>query len=408
MVANYSDGKQPATSKKTTTARKSSRKESKTGFSIPRLSSAISIHSSQTGTPTAIRAWLTSLPPDSPASRFPSPESGSERTTPAICGLKPSMSFAEYDPATHCWRTFQGLLVDSRSLYTKLLIQVESIVKKNGKTFIKTREFPTTSLPISDEYSETWPKQGMMRDGVCSELTTLVLPTVGRGSGYWPTPDTMNGLPLKSQETMDRESQTTRKGRRTASNLRDEVAVKEGVRMWHTPNVCGGGNPPGILERKGNHFVRPSGVKAHLGLDQAVQIYPTPTANDAKNDGGPSQFKRHSPPLNAFAKMLPTPRAEGSESCGAHHGKPDTLTAYNRMFPTPHAICGNGTGNHGTGGPNLQSVVGGKLNPQWVDWLMGWPIDATALEPMATDRFQSQWRLLQASFSRVLESIFKG
>jgi hypothetical protein len=37
--------------------------------------------------------------------------------------------------------------------------------------------------------------------------------------------------------------------------------------FWPTPNVGGGGNPPEILRREGNHFVRPSGKKAHLGLD---------------------------------------------------------------------------------------------------------------------------------------------
>ena len=37
------------------------------------------------------------------------------------------------------------------------------------------------------------------------------------------------------------------------------------------------------------------------------------------------------------------------------------------------------------------SPSSGKLNPDWVEWLMGWPIGWTALAPLATDRFQ-QWR----------------
>ena len=49
------------------------------------------------------------------------------------------------------------------------------------------------------------------------------------------------------------------------------------------------------------------------------------------------------------------------------------------MWPTPHANCGNGLGEHGTGGQNLQTVVGGALNPQWVEWLMGFPIGWTDL-----------------------------
>lgn len=33
---------------------------------------------------------------------------------------------------------------------------------------------------------------------------------------------------------------------------------------------------------------------------------------------------------------------------------------------------------------------GGQLNPTWVEWLMGWPLEWTDLEPLATDRFR-QW-----------------
>ena len=33
---------------------------------------------------------------------------------------------------------------------------------------------------------------------------------------------------------------------------------------------------------------------------------------------------------------------------------------------------------------------GGKLNPRWVEWLMGWPLGWTDLKPLATAKFQ-QW-----------------
>ena len=39
----------------------------------------------------------------------------------------------------------------------------------------------------------------------------------------------------------------------------------------------------------------------------------------------------------------------------------------------------------------LSEKIGGKLNPQWVEWLMGWPIGWTDCEPLETDKFQ-QWR----------------
>ncbi|MGB1142082.1 MAG: hypothetical protein ACPG1A_14365 [Halioglobus sp.] len=60
----------------------------------------------------------------------------------------------------------------------------------------------------------------------------------------------------------------------------------------------------------------------------AAAMYPKPTVQDASNNGGPSQSQRNTPPLN--------------------------------------------------------SVAGGGLNPQWVEWLMGFPIGWTDCEVSAT------------------------
>ena len=38
-------------------------------------------------------------------------------------------------------------------------------------------------------------------------------------------------------------------------------------------------------------------------------------------------------------------------------------------------------------------AISGTLNPEWVEWLMGWPPGHTALEPLGTDKFQ-QWSSL--------------
>ena len=41
---------------------------------------------------------------------------------------------------------------------------------------------------------------------------------------------------------------------------------------------------------------------------------------------------------------------------------------------------------------------GGKLNPEWVEWLMGWPIGWTELKPLAMDRWQ-QWQQQHSLYS---------
>ena len=44
----------------------------------------------------------------------------------------------------------------------------------------------------------------------------------------------------------------------------------------------------------------------------------------------------------------------------------------------------------------------GLPNPQWVEWLMGWPMDWTDTRPSATDKFR-QWQLSHSkSFPLVL------
>lgn len=59
--------------------------------------SAMSEHSSVTGTPDDIAAWLTLSQADSPASRSPSPASEPEPTIRATCGPPRWESFAQFD-----------------------------------------------------------------------------------------------------------------------------------------------------------------------------------------------------------------------------------------------------------------------------------------------------------------------
>ena len=96
----------------------------------------------------------------------------------------------------------------------------------------------------------------------------------------------------------------------------------------------------------------------------------------------------------------PTPRA--SEANGGDyqydrgdHSKPrDTLKGMVKRFPSPAARdWKSGAGRKENGHvPQLPEVLGGQLNPDWVEWLMGWPIGWTACEPLEMGRYQ-QWPL---------------
>ncbi len=71
-----------------------------------------------------------------------------------------------------------------------------------------------------------------------------------------------------------------------------------------------------------------------------------------------------------------------------------TLNRAERLFPTPQATEARQgmqirrEGKKGTQ-ESLTTVVGGQLNPEWVAWLMGVPIEWLNLQPLAICKYQS-------------------
>ena len=165
----------------------------------------------------------------------------------------------------------------------------ESFAKYNHATH--SWKTPQCSLLEDlDTFSQTWPRAGIMLHGSCSELPTSAHPTTASASGYsqntaaWPTPQ--------------------------ASDYK---------RANDSLQTC--------IHRANNGH--------QIGLHETVKMrmLPTPTCQDAKNNGAQSQQERNTKPLNA--------------------------------------------------------IVGGALNPTWVEWLMGWPLGWTDLKPLATDKYHS-------------------
>jgi len=66
------------------------------------------------------------------------------------------------------------------------------------------------------------------------------------------------------------------------------------------------------------------------------------------------------PSLATIAKQLPTPTAHMAKETNA-----------------PSEALRNQ--------PSMTSIVGGTLNPVWVEWLMGWPLGWTDLKPIDSD-----------------------
>jgi DNA (cytosine-5)-methyltransferase 1 len=58
-----------------------------------------------------------------------------------------------------------------------------------------------------------------------------------------------------------------------------------------------------------------------------TDLFPTPTTQDGKNSGGPSQFERNTLPLNAEVLMLPTPQVDDSKNTGHNQDRRTTLAS---------------------------------------------------------------------------------
>lgn len=76
----------------------------------------------------------------------------------------------------------------------------------------------------------------------------------------------------------------------------------------------------------------------------------------------------------------------------------DGLATAVRNWPTPNAGSRNWGGSMqewgGSGNwvrKDMPELATGPLNPEWVEWLMGWPIGWTDLKPLEMDKFQ-EWQ----------------
>lgn len=78
----------------------------------------------------------------------------------------------------------------------------------------------------------TWRVKAMPSGRQYCQLAVSVRRTKETDCGLWASPNTMDCLPPRSQEAMQRQFNTTRKGRTSPSNLREQVLLS----MWPTPS----------------------------------------------------------------------------------------------------------------------------------------------------------------------------
>ena len=177
-----------------------------------------------------------------------------------------------------------------------------------------------------ESFSGTWPRSGMMRRGKCYPLAIVAPRMNGRECG---SSDEMIKWP--TPQGRDFKSGMASRVERSWQNLNDWVA------KWPTPcrTDYKGAGKTGTFRDRLDYAVERGRTKSN--------VYPTPRTNGMCGGSG------------AWAQM-------------GRLVSDGTMTDEER-----HQI---GAGN------------GGKLNPDWVEWLMGWPIGWTASRPLATDKFR--------------------
>lgn len=106
-------------------------------------------------------------------------------------------------------------------------------------------------------------------------------------------------------------------------------------------------------------------------LSLAVKLLPTPTVQDAHNNAAPSQTKRNAMPLNVAVLHIPTPTAGDAKSSGTRNNPNSNANLGTSL--TDFVREDGGVGRQ----PMTQDTP--KLNPDWVELLMGWPRGWTAL-----------------------------
>lgn len=126
--------------------------------------------------------------------------------------------------------------------------------------------------------------------------------------------------------------------------------------------------------------------------------WPTPTASLGTKGGRitPRKSREGGTLIEAVSarSAWPTPTVSGNYNRkGASAKSGDGLATAVLKCATPTARdWRSGKASEATMMRNsrpLSEQIGGSLNPTWVEWLMGWPLGWTALEPLGTVKYRS-------------------
>jgi hypothetical protein len=156
------------------------------------------------------------------------------------------------------------------------------------------------------------------------------------------------------------------------------------AKMWPTPTTQEAEHPNAELTKTGRRKTKDKNTSHSLGLADAARTWPTPQARDhrigtpERYKGDQSQKGRRSN-LNGAAALFPTPTVPlgGGERSAERAGTGNLhYMARKGRLPTPDAGAAKGRGEASAA---QRHRLGGSLNADWVEWLMGFPVGWTNL-----------------------------
>jgi hypothetical protein len=208
----------------------------------------------------------------------------------------------------------------------------------------------------------------------------------------------MDSLPPRTGEAMLRQKEVGgRKNRQKPGNLREQVnpesmeVYHKANGLWPTPSSQEAGKiTPDQIEGEPQPnqrlYSKKTGNHMQVTLGRAVTLWPTPRANDAEKRGQVANNPRNGLPA---AVLWPTPSATDHKGSGTEDATPRDRLDYaaeqgitkSKLYPTPDVGAAKGRGKSSA---EKRNRLGGTLNPQWVEWLMGYPEGWTDLSNSET------------------------
>jgi len=125
-------------------------------------------------------------------------------------------------------------------------------------SFVKYDPHQCSLLGDLDEFLETWPQWGLMRDGECWEQQTLERHI--RGTGYGLSPNNIDSFHTPNTTGLDGGSNSRR-------------ALKKRMQMWRTPDT-GAGGTSGLLKEGKTHRENGQPIQVRLVDQVGGQLNP--------------------------------------------------------------------------------------------------------------------------------------